>query len=228
MKKIAVLLISVFSLSGCLDSGGSSSSDSSGGGGNAVVYNSALNAKTQSLSASYRLVKLDGTTPIDDSEDSILVCGSDMSWCKQTCISIYRPVTRWSTFQSSWLSPSGKCVGAAMSYSDGITIPRFKYWIGTFIFNSGSSVLGHCSFNLGSPDFEGKAYFDFVRGAPSYYVQNFFDLSDNAVSNMQLLTFNPPGIYSYHDSSVSNSDITLQLTNSGGCVKEANIGNTFQ
>lgn len=228
MRKIAILLISVFGLSACLDKVGSSTADSSTGGGNAVVYNSSLNAQAQSSVNSYRLLKLDGITPIDESEDSILLCASDGSWCKQTCISIYRPVTRWSTFQSSWLSPNGKCIGAAMSYPDGSAIPRFKYWIGNFIFNSGSSVAGRCSFNINSPDFDGRGYFDFVRGAPSYYVQKFFDLSGNSISNMQLLIFNPPGIFSYHDSSVSNGDITLQLTNSGGCVKEANIGTTFQ
>jgi hypothetical protein len=205
--------------------GGSSSSSVS----NPKAFNSALNAESQSsVAASYRLVKMDGSTPIDGSENKILVCTPKFEYCTQTCIAAYVPsAERWSVFKTDWLSPSGKCVGVAMAYSDGSSIPRYKLWIGTFVFTSG--VNGYCSININSPDENGRAYFSFERpaNASAFYQHNLFDLSGSATGTVRLLNFNPPGLFTYHDASISNGDLTPQLTNFN-CVKESEIGGAFQ
>jgi hypothetical protein len=191
-------------------------------------FNSSMNAVSKS-SASYRLVRLDGATPIDGTEDAILVCTPKMEYCTQTCISVYRPdLERWSVFKTDYLSGGGKCVGFAMTYSNGADIPKYKYWVGNYV-QSGGSVVGRCSISVKSPTSEGRAYFDFVRpsNASAYYAHYFYDLSGNSVSSMRLLNFLPPAMWTYHDSAVSNADITPQLTN-WSCIKESAIGDAFQ
>jgi len=229
MKNTNLWIIALsLSLTSCLGQQGGSGSDASSGS-NPKAYNSALNAESQSaVAASYKLVKLDGSTPIDGSENKILVCTPKFEFCTETCIAAYVPTAeRWSVFKTDWLSPSGNCVGVAMAYPDGSSIPRFKLWVGTFVFTSG--VLGYCSINSSNPDIDGRAYFSFERpaNASAFYQHNFFDLAGSAAGTVQLLNFNPPGLYTYHDASISNADITPQLTNFS-CIKESEISGAFQ
>lgn len=119
-------------------------------------------------------------------------------------------------------------MGFAMAYSNGTDIPRAKMWIGNYV-QSGNSVVGRCVINFNSPDFDGRAYFSFVRpqNASAYYLHSFYDLSNNPLSSIRLLNFNPPGLWTFHDSSITNADITPQLTNYS-CVKENAISGAFQ
>lgn len=227
--KIWIILLSSF-LSSCLgqqNGGGSDSSSLSKPKG----FNSALSAESQaSVANSYQLVRLDGTTPVDGTESGpILVCTRQMEYCTQTCLSIYMPSqTRWSVFSTGFLL-GGKCAAFALAYPDGQTIPRIKYWIGSFVYNAGQ-VTGRCSIDYSNPDFDGRAYFDFVRpqNSQAYYVHNFYDLNGNPVSTVQLLNYLPPGLWTFHDASLSSSDITPQLSSNYSCVKESDIGGAFQ
>lgn len=198
------------------------------GGSPPVAYKSAIESIPQS-STNYLLLRLDGITPIDGTENSILVCtSSKKEYCVQTCISIYRPdIERWSVFKTDYLN-GGKCVAYALAYPDGQTVPRTKYWLGNYIQNAGQ-VTGSCVVNVGSPTSEGKSFFSFVRpqNSPSYYLHSFFDNSENLTGSVRLLNFLPPAMWTYHDGSVTNADITPQLVSGFSCVKESEVGNAF-
>ncbi len=224
---------------GCLscNNQGSSTSSSSDPSSNIQTYKSSIAAIAQSPS-SLRLVKLDGVTPIDGTENDILVCTKSFEYCTQTCISIYRPeFVRWSVFKTDYLT-GGKCVAVAMAYPDGTTIPRMAYWQGTYVYNAPPSVVGKCSIDVVHPSFDGKAYFDFVRvpagqvspapgGARTYYLHSWFDMAENPVKSFMPRTFNAPSMWTYSDSSVAVEEITPILVNGFSCIKQSEISNAF-
>ena len=208
-------------LAGCGDQKSDKASIDSGGS-SPVNYKSAIASIPQSA-ANYLLLRLDGITPIDGTENSILVCTSKKEYCIQTCISIYRPdIERWSVFKTDYLN-GGKCVAYALAYPDGQSIPKMKYWLGNYVQNSGQ-VTGSCVVNTGSPDTEARACFSFVRptNSSSYYLHSFFDNSGSLTGSVRLLNFLPPAMWTYHDATVTNADITPQLTNFS-CIKETEI-----
>lgn len=123
---------------------------------------------------------------------------------------------------------STKCAKAhALAYPDGQSIPKMKYWLGNYIQTSGQ-VTGSCVVNKESPDLEGKAYFSFIRpeNNSAYYLHSFFDNSEKLTRSIGLLNFSPPTMWTYHDSSVTNADITPQLTNFS-CIKEEDLLNSI-
>lgn len=197
------------------------------GGASPVNYKSAIESIPQSAS-NFLLLRLDGTTPIDGTENSILACTPKKEYCVQTCISVYRPdIERWSVFKTDYLN-GGKCVAYALAYPDSQTIPRMKYWLGNYVQNPGQ-VTGSCVVNTGSPDSEARAYFSFVRTqSPNYYLHSFFDNSGNLTGSVRLLNFLPPAMWTYHDGTVTNADITPQLTSGYSCIKESEITSALQ
>lgn len=225
-KLIAAISIFAFLLTGCLDQKGATSSI--GSDANApITYGSAIEAVPQS-STNYLLLRLDGVTAIDGTENSILACTPKKEYCTQTCISIYRPdVERWSVFRTDYLN-GGKCVAYALAYPNGTDIPRIKYWLGTYQQNAGQ-VVGICVVNAANPTYDGRAYFSFVRpnNSQSYYLHSFFDDNGNLTGSVRLLNFLPPAMWTYHDGTVTNADITPQLTSGFSCVKESEIINAF-
>lgn len=184
------------------------------------IYKSAIESVPQS-SANYLLLRMDGG-PIDGSENQILVCTPNQEICAQSCISVYRPeVERWSIFKTDYLN-GGKCVAFALAYPSGYDIPKIKYWVGNYQLDAGK-VTGTCMVNMANPTYEGRAFFNFVKTQlPNYYLQNFFDHAGNLSGSVRILNFNPPSMWTYHDSKVTNADITPQLT-SWSCVKELEI-----
>lgn len=208
-------------LAGCADQKSDKASFGSGSG-SPISYKSAIESIPQSAT-NYLLLRLDGSTPIDGTENSILVCTPKKEYCVQTCISIYRPdIERWSVFKTDYLN-GGKCVAYALAYPNGQTIPKMKYWSGTYVQNPGQ-VSGSCVVNAGSPDTDARAYFSFVRTqTPNYYLHSFFDNSGNLTGSVRLLNFLPPAMWTYHDSTVTNADITPQLSSGYSCIKESEI-----
>lgn len=189
-------------------------------------YESALESAPQP-STSYLLLRMDGS-PIDGSENQILVCTPKKEICIESCISIYRPeIERWSIFKTDYLN-GGKCVAYALAYSNGVDVPRAKYWLGEYKQNYGRAVTGTCAVNAANPTYEGRSFFNFVRiQSPNYYLHNFFDNAGRLTGSVRLLNFLPPAMWSYHDSTVTNADITPQLVSGFSCIKEHEIFNAF-
>lgn len=236
LLKFVFLIGPMALLVGCLDK----SSDSSGSTtGDSITQPkapaSSIDSAVAHPSSGLIFRDLDGS-PVDGSENIIMACTSDGSYCFSTCISVYFPqYVRYSLFRTDFLLGS-KCVVSLLAYPDDSGLPApFYYWQGQYVATPGR-VVGSCQVNLASPTYMGRSAFFEVRvpeGQPAtgpriYYTHNWYDTSGNPFKTWTLQNYSPPSYYTFKDPAFTNSDMTMALVPGFSCVKLSEVGNAFQ
>jgi hypothetical protein len=223
-------------LVGCLDKSSDSSGSTTGSSTNQPkAPASSIDSAVTRPSSGLVFRDLDGG-PVDGSENIIMACTSDGSYCFSTCISSYFPqFVRYSLFRTDFLL-GNKCAASLLAYPDDSGLPApFYYWQGQYVATPGR-VVGTCSVNLSNPTFMGRSTFEEVRvpeGQPTsgpriYYTHNWYNVDGTPYRTLTLQNYLPPGYYVFKDSSFTTSDITMALVSGFSCIKLEEVGNAFQ
>lgn len=238
MHSLTIMLLMAFvvSLAGCLDKAGDSSgSTTDGSTTQPKAPVSSIDSTVAQPSSGLIFRDLDGG-PVDGSENIIMACTSDGSYCFSTCISVYFPqYVRYSLFRTDFLL-GNKCAASLLAFPDDSGLPApFYYWQGQYVTTPGR-VVGSCNVNLSSPTFMGRNTFEEVRvpeGQPTngpriYYTHNWYDVNGNPYKTITLQNYLPPSYYIFRDTAFTTSDITMALVNGFACIKLNEVGNAFQ
>lgn len=235
LLKFVFLIGPMSLLIGCLEQSGNSSGSTSNDSTQPKAPASSIDSAATRSTSGLKFYNLNGG-PVNGSENIILACTSDGSYCFSTCISVYFPgYARYSLFRTDFLLGS-KCAASLLAYPDDSGLPApFYYWQGQYVATPGR-VVGSCQVNLASPTYMGRSAFFEVRvpeGQPAngpriYYTHNWYDVTGNPFKTWTLQNYLPPSYWTFKDPAFTASDMTMALVHGFSCIKLEEVGNAFQ